>query len=720
MRVAKAVLGKAIIILITVCVLGLGSVNAQNVEYVGSTLWNECLVTEVQGNYAYCGLNNGLIVLDVSNPNTPILAGQLPIENYYSWEYFAADLSVSGDYVYLSGPYHALWIVDVSDPSQPALVSEFDLPGNSNKIYAHDDHVYLAYEVSYNEGELFIIDVSDPTNPVVEGSLYGFHSIYDIFVSGDLAYIADSNNGLMIIDISDHSNPQISATLDIGIGICRLYVTGNYVYTIGCPSDRLSIIDVSDPAAPELISNLYHSLHSTGISVVGSYAYISARYGKLATINITDPHNPFITGISEEDPAVTVLDKHLFVSENYAYISDAYGGLQILDISDPYQPEFASKYSPSRKVQQVTLYGNYAVVADALRGINIVDISNPSDPTPVSFIEPEHYGIARFSIFNDYLYTFEALQDHSSFRIMDISDVYNPILLGTLDMEHTSARVFVSSSYAYLIKWPTGLEVIDVSNLENPLNVGSCETPNNGFDLFVSGNYAYIPAGYEGLQIIDVSDPNEPAYIQTFQEIKGFPIYISGEYMYLAGGTISIFDISNPLNPISIGSCYLNYRAEDIYVSNGLAYVAESYGGLEIINVSDPGNPRPIAYFDTPGEAGFVEVDGDNIYIGDLRSFIVLQHTGSGCGIYTMGDYNGSRVFNIADIISAFSKLKTGSPEASLLCECPPGSGDVWPVAMDLNNSCSFNVADVIAGFSKLKTGEPELIPCEACPPGGR
>ncbi len=87
---------------------------------------------------------------------------------------------------------------------------------------------------------------------------------------------------------------------------------------------------------------------------------------------------------------------------------------------------------------------------------------------------------------------------------------------------------------------------------------------------------------------------------------------------------------------------------------------------------------------------------------------------------YVVGDYNGSGSFNVADVIAAFSKLKTGTPEAAFSCECPHGSGNFWAVAMDVNNSCSFNIADVITGFSKLKVGFPEPVPCEDCPPGGR
>ncbi len=89
----------------------------------------------------------------------------------------------------------------------------------------------------------------------------------------------------------------------------------------------------------------------------------------------------------------------------------------------------------------------------------------------------------------------------------------------------------------------------------------------------------------------------------------------------------------------------------------------------------------------------------------------------SGGCYYLVGDWNGNGVFNIADVIAALSKLKTGQPNADHMCECLPNSGRIWPIAMDLNNSCAFNIADIVVGFSKLKTGHPELTPCEYCPP---
>ena len=111
-------------------------------------------------------------------------------------------------------------------------------------------------------------------------------------------------------------------------------------------------------------------------------------------------------------------------------------------------------------------------------------------------------------------------------------------------------------------------------------------------------------------------------------------------------------------------------------------------------------------------------------YIGEIDpsdmelAFACLEIQGPSCGYYVIGDFNGSGAFNIADIVESFSNLKTGLPDPALLCECPPGSGNEWAVAMDVNNSCGFNVADIVSGFSRLKTGSPELTPCGICPPG--
>ena len=109
MRSAKTVLGKTIFVLIAICVMGAGSVQAQNVEYVGSALWNSCQKTVVVGDYAYSTFQNGLQITDISSLSNPVIVGQAHIRMVeYDGYYSVMDLAVYGDFVYWTTNYDLL------------------------------------------------------------------------------------------------------------------------------------------------------------------------------------------------------------------------------------------------------------------------------------------------------------------------------------------------------------------------------------------------------------------------------------------------------------------------------------------------------------------------------------------------------------------------------------------------------------------------------------
>jgi len=127
---------------------------------------------------------------------------------------------------------------------------------------------------------------------------------------------------------------------------------------------------------------------------------------------------------------------------------------------------------------------------------------------------------------------------------------------------------------------------------------------------------------------------------------------------------------------------------------------------------------NPTHQFQNPGFYT-ISLTATNAYGSDAEVKVnyIQVIEGGPCGYYVVGDYNGDNSFNIADIVAGFSRLKSGSPEPALSCECPAGSGHYWAVAMDLNNSCEMNISDIVAGFSKLKSGSPPIVPCDQCPP---
>lgn len=87
------------------------------------------------------------------------------------------------------------------------------------------------------------------------------------------------------------------------------------------------------------------------------------------------------------------------------------------------------------------------------------------------------------------------------------------------------------------------------------------------------------------------------------------------------------------------------------------------------------------------------------------------------CGDYIPGDYNGNGSVNVADLVEAFSWIRTGAPEGAVMCYCPPDDSLEFAVAMDLNNDCRFDIVDICVFIKYLPDYPHMLQPCEYCPP---
>ena len=77
-------------------------------------------------------------------------------------------------------------------------------------------------------------------------------------------------------------------------------------------------------------------------------------------------------------------------------------------------------------------------------------------------------------------------------------------------------------------------------------------------------------------------------------------VALSGNYAYLADdwGGLRIIDVSDPLNPWEVGSYEFDGWAGNVGVSGGYAYVNDAYHILRIIDVSDPENPSEVSSFE--------------------------------------------------------------------------------------------------------------------------
>ena len=178
-------------------------------------------------------------------------------------------------------------------------------------------------------------------------------------------------------------------------------------------------------------------------------------------------------------------------------------------------------------------------------------------------------------------------------------------------------RVTIAGSYAFVAAGQ--LWIVDLTDPRRPTFVGGVGSHDDLISsVVVSGRFAYVTDTLLGLLVFDVTDPRNPGLVST-TPVPGIAIEVelSDHYAYVADSPgLVVLDVSDPRNPQITGRVVTPAVAVSVAVSSGAAYVTQagSNGGLEVVDVTIPSNPRIVNSLPVSGSgAGRVTVDGDKV-----------------------------------------------------------------------------------------------------------
>jgi len=205
--------------------------------------------------------------------------------------------------------------------------------------------------------------------------------------------------------------------------------------------------------------------------------------------------------------------------------------------------------------------------------------------------------------------------------------------------------------------YPGGLEIFSIKNPTTPLRLGGYQSRAPVNAIKVVGTYACLAEGATRtltndpgvLEIIDVSDPTVPVRLADVNLLsRANDMRVSGAFAYVAEarrwtgtnllGTLEIFDISAATNPIRVAVFDTAGSITSIDVSGDFAYLADGVTDLQVLDVTNPGNPRRVGVFNSdpahnacgfePGApATFVQVVDNLAYSAGDNGLHVLDIT---------------------------------------------------------------------------------------------
>jgi len=477
---------------------------------------------QIVGDRVYLA-GGDLDIIDIGTPSAPTLLG--------SWtELDTRDLAVVGSYAVVTVGDDGLRVVDVSDPAMPAVAGQLDL-GPDRRASALDltgSHAIVAgYDSSVPGDRLFSVDLGDPANPSLVGVTPGIGS--DIAVRGGLAMVTDIG-GLGVWDVTDPTSPQYRG----GVGIH--YNDGKRIAAIagyGLVSNDLhglAVVDLSDPTDPVVVAEVGVPGKAMEADAEGDLLVVAAEVRGLRLVDVADPSHPVELGFSDAPIIATDVD----VEDGFAY-AVGYGGngFVVVDVNDPTAPAVVATLPGSWGGDAIKVRNGYAYVACVDPGLRIIDVSIPSAPVEVESLVLPGY-LTPFGTMDVADGVAVVWLGPADVQVVDVSNPASPFVASTIDTIYgVTGGVALRGSWLFLGDGP--LRIFDLGVPSAPVELPSyVPVGTGGFLPIVEtvGSVAYLVStwlpGSPMIEAVNIGDAASPSFVGTSLETwDGFGLAFS-------------------------------------------------------------------------------------------------------------------------------------------------------------------------------------------------
>jgi hypothetical protein len=491
----------------------------------------------VSGETVFIATTDGLRVLDVTDPSSPIEEGFL----ISPWE--PSDLVVESGLAFVAVPDAGLRIIDVSDPANPVEVGSWATTWEARDLEVADGFAFVAD----GDGGLRVIDVTNPADPTEVGILETEGEALNVSVEGSLATVGLAYPGVLIVDVSDPANP-IRKRLFVTEGPAQgVALTGSTAFALigsSGPSDAggFRVLDLSVPEWPIEHASFDFRSSAMDVTVSNAVTYIANGDSGLLVLDKSNP-DEVVEGFLDTPGFALGVTLH----DHFALVADDHKGLRIIDVSDPENPVEVGFVDTTGRARRVAVAGDQAYVADGDGGLRIVDISTPATPVEIGSIDTGE-PVVDVAIAGDYAYVAAR-----RLRIIDVSDPSKPVEVVTSEFAYAKT---VAIEDQLLFAVGSDFHVFDLSKPSEPERLtrlaGSPLMGSYATDITVSGHHAYVAIRWEGrgdlagVEVFDFMNPYFPSFVGLWTcEGDAWAVAAPDGRIYLAGGQPEVVILDN-------------------------------------------------------------------------------------------------------------------------------------------------------------------------------
>lgn len=658
------------------------------------------------------GTDNGLTIVDVSDPRNPFVLGSFQIKYYDSyngyWNYAPfCDIEVLGDKAYVvyqpveRMQRFAMSVIDVSSASNPRLIETVPIPPSVSSwgvsgvaITLQGEHAYMGCEERDYYGlyphQLSIVDVAgNPFCPKVVGSVTLPGKPGEISLRGNYAFVPTAEQGLTVVDVSNISAPVVVATVAANLNAVDIFISGDSAY-VADGDAGVAVFDISNPLSPTLANSYATPGSAKGVIVAGNRLYVADGASGLQ-------HFPTAAGDDTTPP--TVAGFRPFAASTASIVAPI-----TLQFSELISPATINSSTFPVSAASDTLPGTYTIHE------NLITF----EPLPPFLPAGQTISWSATDGIKDWAGN-ASVPSASSFQT---EFIYAPI--SQLSIAGQPSKVWVHNDLAYVAFHngfdygaSGGLQIFDVSNPLLPQELGSLQMEGGAIDVAVNNDTAYLSFRKKAnmydewrnfLASVDVSDPGSPALLDTLDlsfwdhnngwQAALYHIALRSDKLYAAAEhglgkhNFAIVDISNSSDLNIICKENYQYGSQNIY-NKGIAFdgryayligiTAQNDGMLTILDATtDSLKPERLGYKRLPHTTGYPFINGSHHGIEARGAELTVA-----CGD------SGLKIFDITD------PLTPALSGSALFCGPAYGLDAAAQQAFVADYTCGFNDVDI-------------------------
>ena len=429
----------------------------------------------------------------------------------------------------------------------------------------------------YPCGEVLItLNLTDPENPVILKKELYHDIVTDVLITGDLLFVAFKNQ-LSIRSFNGGPHTIQLSNLEVTNRIIDLARIRDLLFVVEYA--KITLFDISDPGNPRFLSDLKTENTIRNLSFNGTYAYGGSYDNWLAMFDFSDSLNlQFHPYFFRENDFIS----HAIWRDSFLYVSESRNdSLHIYTIENPLLPEIVNSIY-MKGMYGISFHHEIAIISGQGHGIKIYDFSNPENPQFVKSISKwsEEVHLNPPYLFNQ--------SDDGRIDVYDISDEANILYIGLFAFGSRNQGFDLDEKYAYIVQAQRGIAIVDVRQELGPYEIG----------------------------IIPITDD----YL--------YSVTIFENYCFVGGRKLYIYDISDPLSPVSISEYTNNDRIRQIQISHPYVFMNQGRDGIQILDITEINNPVEVGSFKDVKEVDVIQVVGNTLYFSDdLEKLIILDVT---------------------------------------------------------------------------------------------